>query len=547
MVALAFAAGIFKTRAVTLWGAAVDYGVGGHTDLMRTAVLGMLIFIVLDGIRTGAHYTVIGYATEGLFFDMRRRLFSALCHADTATLERQAHSGDIALRACEDTERLCDVIAGNFSHFMRLIFQAIFAIVVCLLLSWQLAIAYFLVLPLSLYVLSAVSRPLERLQAEARGGAGRSVDVATDALSAIHAVKMYGVQDEMDKRFAKHVDESFARSIRAMRIGMGMTTIKYTVAVVQTLVLFVIGAWLVGRGLVSIGAVMAFVALAVYVTEAMGMVDRMIFRVKEASALAGRIYEVLELPDEEEVLAKNGNAPAPTEAGEEYVRFTNLHFAYEKGGAPVLAGINLVVHKGQKVAIIGASGAGKSTLVKIICRLYGYSGGSAVILPRQRIALVSQEAGLFEGTIYENVQYGNPAATQADIENALKAADLWGFVSTLPQGVHTPLSEFGASLSGGQRQRLSIARALVKNADLVLLDEATSALDIKTEQEVQHALDNLLHNRAAIIVAHRLTTVQKADYIYCMDGGRITEEGPPAQLRTAGGYYAEMCELQGVT
>ncbi|MCL2528179.1 MAG: ABC transporter ATP-binding protein/permease [Defluviitaleaceae bacterium] len=551
MVALAFLAGIFKTRAATLWGEAVDYGVAGNTSAMRFAILAMLLFIVLDGLRTGVHYTIIGRATEGLFYDIRMALFCALTRADMATLEKETHAGDIALRVCEDTERLCDIIAGNFSHYMRLIFQAGFAIVVCIFLSWQLAIAYFLLLPLSLWLLSAVSKPLEKLQTEARGGAGRSADIASGAIAGIHAVKIYGLEDEMSRRFSSHIDEAYTRSARSVKIGMGMTTIKYIVAVIQTLVLFVVGTWLVGLGAASIGAVMAFVALAVYVTEAFGLADRMIVHVKSAAALGVRVYEVLDLPQE-----AAGDAEIVPMDVNEYVRFNSLKFAYDQEN-PVLDGLNLVVRKGQKVAIVGPSGSGKSTIIKLICRLYGHGGGQLTLFGengeeiniaelRSQLALVSQEASLFEGSILENVRYGNGSATEADIIAALKSADLWGFVSTLPEGIHTNLGEFGTGLSGGQRQRLSIARALVKDAQLVLMDEATSALDTKSEQEIQQALDNLLEGRAAVIVAHRLTTVQKADYIYCLDNGRVVEEGSPQSLLSKGGYYHEMCKMQGV-
>jgi len=570
MTLLAFLAGIFKTRAATLWGEAVDYGVGGQFDLMRLAAFGMLGFIALDGLRTALHYTVIGQVTERMFRGIRMSLFSVLSMADTATLENKTRSGDIALRACEDTERMCDLMANNLGHYSRLVFQAVFAIVVCLLLSWRLAIAYFILLPISIWLLGVVSRPLQRLQAGARGDSGRSADIATGALAGISSVKIFQLEGEMDKQFATHVDAAYERGVKASRIGMGMTTIKYVVSVLQTLVLFIVGAWLVSRGLITIGAVMAFIALAVYVTEAFGLADTMIVRVKEAITLSGRLYEVLDLPREEQ----GDGAVVPMESGE-YVKFANLNFAYSSQNrsarnahasvlnvttseAMVLNGLNLSVKAGQKVAIVGASGSGKSTVIKLICRLYNSTGsgeftlfgadGTQISLHdlRRELALVSQEPSLFEDSILENVRYGRVSATESEIIDALKAANLWNFVSTLPDGIHTKLGEFGSQLSGGQRQRLSIARALVKDAKLILLDEATSALDTQTEQEIQGALDVLLEGRAAVIVAHRLSTVQNADYIYCIESGTVVEEGTPAELYNKGGYYTQMCQMQGI-
>jgi ABC-type multidrug transport system fused ATPase/permease subunit len=552
MVLMAFLAGIFKARSATLWGEAVDFGVAGNTDAMLYAALGMLIFIALDGIRTAAHYTVIGQVVESMFREVRMAVFGALCRAETSVLEKHMRSGDIALRACEDTERLCEIISGNFSHYMRLIFQAIFAIVVCVMLSWQLAIAYFLLLPISIWILNAVSKPLEKLQTSVRGSAGRSADVASGVLSGIHAVKIFGMESEMEKRFASHIDEAYERFARSGRIGMGMTTIKYVVSVLQTLVLFIVGAWLVSLGLVSIGAVMAFVSLAIYVTEAFSIADRMIFTLKSSLALAGRVYEVLDLP--KEATGKPDVSPKETE---EYVRFKQFNFAYEES-QNVLSDLNLTIRRGQKVGIVGPSGSGKSTLVKLICRLYGYDGGNLSLFGeagedislsrlRAELALVSQEPSLFEGSILENVRFGRESATEKEAIDALKAADLWGYVSAMPEGIHTKLGEFGSGLSGGQRQRLSIARAIIKDAKLVLLDEATSALDTQSEREIQYALDKLLEGRAAVIVAHRLTTVQRADYLYCLENGAVVEEGTPEELLAKGGYYYEMCKMQGLT
>ena len=579
MVFLALLAGVLKTRAATLWGEAVDFGVKGYIDPMLFSALGMLLFIGLDGIRTAAHYTVIGQVTERMFKDIRMSLFAVLSQAKMSVIENHMRSGDIALRACEDTEQLCDTIAARFGHFVRLVFQAAFAVIACVFLSWRLSIAYFLLLPISLWLLGVVSKPLQRLQSEARGGAGRSADIASGALSGIHGVKIFGLENEMVRRFATHVDAAYERAAKAGRIGMGMTTIKYVVSVLQTLVLFIVGAWLISLDLISIGAVMAFVVLAAYVTEAFGLADAMIFHVKNAAALSGRLYEVLDLP-----LEAQGDAAQDPKEVKDYVRFRKLDFSYHDfadrdfdktdmainagtGNSSdssdscesqnVLSGLELVVREGQKVAIVGPSGSGKSTVIKLICRLYDYGGngltlfgadGNMINLPklRSRLALVTQEPALFEGSILDNVRYGRLSATEEEVIDALQAADLWGFVSVLPEGIHTKLGEFGSRLSGGQRQRLSIARALVKNAKLVLLDEATSALDTQSEREIQQALDNLLEGRAAVIVAHRLTTVQKADYLYCLENGTVVEEGTPAELYAKGGYYYEMCRMQNV-
>ena len=548
MVILAGLAGVFKTRAATLWGEAVDFGVSGLTDAMLQAALLMLLFIVIDGIRTGVHYTVIGQVTERMFKGVRTRIFNILLKADSLHLENKMRSGDLALRVGADTDRLCHQIAGNFSHHSRLIIQALFAVTVSIILSWQLAVAYFILLPISIFVLSIVSKRLTRLQSKFLSSSGRSADIVSDAISGITAVKMFALEKEMDRRFAEHVDSAYDRFKASAKIDMEMTAIRYIVMILQTLVLFIVGAWLVGEGIVTIGTVMAFVVLAAYVTEAFNISENMIRNIKQTLALSIRLYEVLDLPVENE----GETTVVPQETG---INFKDYNFAY--GDTYALQGLNLHIKKGQKIGIVGSSGSGKSTIIKLICRLYGHgtgeftlfgANGDKIYLPelRKKLALVSQEPSLFETSILENVRMGKETATDDEVISALKSADLWDFIKTLPDGVHTNLGEFGSRLSGGQKQRLSIARAFVKQAELVLLDEATSALDSKSEQEIKQALDNLLKDRTAIIVAHRLTTVQDVDYIYCLNEGRVIEEGNPAVLYKQKGYFYEMCMMQEV-
>ncbi|MCL1883969.1 MAG: ABC transporter ATP-binding protein/permease [Defluviitaleaceae bacterium] len=550
IVFLALLAGVFKSRSATYWGAAVDYGVGGFMDAMLNAVVLMLVFIALDGVRTMILYFLVGRAAEGMFFDIRMRLFNVLGFSDMAALARRMRSGDMALCACEDTERLCNVISSQFANYLRITSQALFAIVICFFLSWRLALAYFIFLPVSLWLLSVVSKTIQKLQKQTRTEAGRSADVALNAISGINAVKVFSMEKVMDSRFGSIIDEAFEAQKKIARIGMKMTIIKYTVNVMQVLALFIMGAWLVSEGLITIGAVMSFVILSVYVSEAMRSIDMMIARVKEAFALTGRIYEILDFQQE----VRGSTRPLPSI--EEYVSFKNVSFSYDEE-SKILSNLSLSVKKGEKIAIVGQSGSGKSTVIRLICRFYEHDSGEIKLFGvsgeeicmdalRKNLALVTQEPFLFEGSIAENVRFGDTSATNDDVIEALKSANLWDFVSSLPDGLDTCLGEFGSRLSGGQRQRLSIARALVKNAKLILLDEPTSALDYQTEQEIQHALENLLHNRAAVIVAHRLSTVKNADYMYCMENGELIEEGTPDELYARKGYYYEMCQFQNV-
>ena len=408
LVLLIIPSGILKTLIATYWGAAVDLGVGGHIDAMLTNAFWMLIFIATDGVRTIFVYTTVGQVMERIFVNIRARMFTALSVADTAAMEKEMRSGDFAFRACDDVEQLCDTISDNFTRFAQVIFQATFAIIACLIISWQLSIAYFLMLPVSLWILSKASARLERLWDESRDNSGLSANMITGALSGIHATKVFEMEPEMIKRYSYYVDEAFKRKKFIERVGMKLTIIRYVTTVLQTLILFIVGTWLVGQNLITIGNVISFVALAFWVTEAFEHVDWMIFSFKFSTVLARRIHEVFDLQEE------SSGEECVRDDSTEFVRFTDVDFSYNQDNEEqnILNKLNLVVKQGQKVAIVGQSGSGKSTVIRLICRLFAHDDGSITMFGKQgekinldslrgKLALVTQEPALFEDFILE--------------------------------------------------------------------------------------------------------------------------------------------------
>lgn len=549
IVALALLAGFFKVLAATYWGRAVDAGVAELTSVMLWSALGMVLFILLDGIRTAVLYHIIGRVTERMFLSLRMRAFAVLTRGDVAELEKQLRSGDLAMRVNGDAESLCDIVAGEFPNNLRLLFQAIIAIIACFFLSWQLSIAYLVLLPLTLWMTRVISYPVQQIRKEARGNAGAAMNLASDMLGGMDTVKSFAMADALQHKFDGALNRSMEQNVGIERRAMAMTVVKYAAGVIQLMLLFLIGTMLTSRGLVSIGNVMAFIALSAYIGEAFGQLDRMMMIMRNAVALSGRLYDIFDIPME----TQGGETPAGDST---CVVMQDVHFNYDSDRT-ILDGITLKVMKNQKVALIGPSGCGKSTLIRLICRFYaptkgdvklfGCNAGSVDIQAlRQRIALVTQEAHLFDGTIADNVRCSRSDATRDQIEAALQDAGMWDFVQMLPNGMETPIGEFGGRLSGGQRQRLCIARAFLKDAQLVLMDEATSALDTDSERDIQDAMDRLLKDRAAIIVAHRLSTVQCVDYVYCLDRGFVMEQGTQADLLRRRGYYYDMCEQQGL-
>ena len=542
-------AGGLKLAASTLWGQAVDFGVAGRISPMLWAAGAMALVILVDCARTAVHYHIIGRVTETMFRDVRMKAFRKLTTGDAATLERDFRTGDTATRLNSDIDVLNNFTAGHVSNFSRLLFQGVVALAGCLFLSWQMSLAYLVVLPLSLWIVKRVSAPIQAKTKSSLDSTGAAMSVAAEAIQGALTVKAFGAEEELARRFDAAVDSATQQKVQSEKISQKLTGVKYAANVIQTMALFLLGSVLVTRGAVSVGTLVAFLALSNYITEPFGQLDYMISQVRRATATAQRYFEVMDVPNEADGPVTRPASLVPCQAQE-------LAFSYD-GQNRVLQDITLRIAQGQQVAVVGESGCGKSTLLRMLCRFYLPQAGSLRLFGveakdwqgealRQHIALVTQNSTLFDGSVYENVVYGKPGLTRAECRAALEAVELWDFVSQLPDGMDHPIGEGGAALSGGQKQRLCIARALVKEAPLVLLDEATSALDTQTEKEVQAALDKLLAGRSAVIVAHRLTTVQNAHYVYVLEQGHVLEEGPPKELLAKRGRYYEMCKLQGL-
>lgn len=551
IVGLSLASGVLKMLAATCWGRAVDLGVAGQVNDMLVNAGLMGLFILLDCARTAVHYRIIGHITESMFLEVRARAFEKITRGDGGVLENHFRTGDVAARLNSDIDFLSTFSSGHLSNFSRMIFSGMFGLAACICISWQLALIYMIILPISIWTVAAISGPIQAQSKRSMDSTGSAMSTAADAISGALTVKAFAAQDALEARFSRSVDAAYREKVRTEKLSMKMTGVKYIAKVMQLMSLFLMGGWLVQGGMLTVGAFVAFVTLSNYITEAFDNSDYMLKSLRSAAANAQRYYEVIDIPDEWGGPARQRQNDVPCQA--EALRFT-----YDGASIPALDGLNLAVPPGQKVAVVGASGCGKSTLVKLICRLYLPGKGSLKLFGtdvsawdpdalRQNIAIVTQESNLFDGSIYENIAYGRPGLSRQDCEQALRAVSLWDFVCSFPEGMDHIIGESGQTLSGGQKQRLCIARAMVKQAPLVLLDEATSALDLQTEREVQESLDKLLAGRAAIIIAHRLSTVQGADYIYVMESGKAVEEGPPQELLARKGKYWEMCRLQGLT
>ena len=437
-------AGGLKLAASTLWGQAVDFGVAGRISPMLWAAGAMALVILVDCARTALHYHIIGRVTETMFRDVRMKAFRKLTTGDAATLERDFRTGDTATRLNSDIDVLNNFTAGNVSNFSRLLFQGVVALAGCLFLSWQMSLAYLVVLPLSLWIVKRVSAPIQAKTKSSLDSTGAAMSVAAEAIQGTLTVKAFGAEEELARRFDAAVDSATQQKVQSEKISQKLTGVKYAANVIQTMALFLLGSVLVTRGAVSVGTLVAFLALSNYITEPFGQLDYMISQVRRATATAQRYFEVMDVPNEADGPVTRPASLVPCQAQE-------LAFSYD-GQNRVLQDITLRIAQGQQVAVVGESGCGKSTLLRMLCRFYLPQAGSLRLFGveakdwqgealRQHIALVTQNSTLFDGSVYENVAYGKPGLTRAECRAALEAVELWDFVSQLPDGMDHPIGE----------------------------------------------------------------------------------------------------------
>ncbi|MEK1890608.1 MAG: ABC transporter ATP-binding protein, partial [Phyllobacterium sp.] len=372
-----------------------------------------------------------------------------------------------------------------------------------------------------------------------------------EATQGITIVKAFTMEDQLRGKVTTLIDRAEERSNKIARVEERLTPITDLIAGLAIASMIAYTGYRAVHGVEPPGAMFGFMTAVLLAYDPVRRLARVQVGLERALVNARMIYEILDI--EPRQADSIGAVPITVPAGE--VRFDNVRFGY--GEVPVLHGITFTAAAGKSTAIVGASGAGKSTLFGLVERFYDIDGGRILIdgqdiayvskrSLRKSIAYVSQQPYLFEGTIADNIRYGRPDATDAEVIEAAKLANADEFIRRQPQGYSTEIGENGANLSGGQRQRLSIARAIVRDASILLLDEATSALDNESEKRVQQALDRVMHGRTTIVIAHRLSTIVNADRIVVMEAGRVVEEGVHTSLLAIpNGVYARFYQLQG--
>jgi len=552
VIALTASAAAMLTVPVAVRGM-VDFGFSGAGGV---AIDGYFVVLIAIGLvlaaASAARMYAVNWLGERVVADLRAEVFGHLATLGPAFYET-THSGEVMSRLTADTTQIKAAAGSALSQALRNLIMLAGALVMMFVTSPTLSALALAAIPAIVFPLLAYGRAVQRLSRAAQDRLADASAYAADNLGAVRAMVAFGQEATVSRRFAAAVERAFAAARSRLLARAGLTAIGIFLVVASVVGVLWFGARMVVAGEMSGGRLGQFILYAVFAAGALAELAEVWGELAQAAGAAERLMELLAAQPQIAAPSQPKRLPVPPLGT---VEFRDVRFVYpSRPGVSALNGVSFGVARGETVALVGPSGAGKSTIFNLILRFYDAQGGSVMVDGhsvaevdplelRSRLALVPQEVALFDDTVIENIRYGAPDASPADVKRAAAAAQADAFIAALPEGYATRLGERGVTLSGGQRQRIALARAVLRDAPILLLDEATSALDAESEAAVQRALARITEGRTTLVIAHRLATVQRASRILVLDRGQIVEEGRHADLVRRGGLYARLAELQ---
>jgi len=520
--------------------------------LLNQYFLGALGIAALLAVGTAMRYLLVTKLGERVVTDIRKAVFDRVIGMSPAFFEKVL-TGEVLSRITTDTTLILSVIGSSISVALRNVLLFIGGLILMLFTSVKLTGMVLLIVPMVIVPILVLGRRLRVLSKENQDWIAESSGNASEALLSVQTVQAFTHEAQSRQTFGEVSDLSLGAALRRIKTRAVMTSIVIFLIFTGVVGVLWIGANDVREGLMSAGALIQFVIYAVMVAGAVSALSEIWGELQRAAGATERLVELLQTEDTVKDPANSVSLAQPVR-GE--IRFEGVDFNYPaRPDIPALKGVDLSIKPGETVAFVGPSGAGKTTIIQMIQRFYDPLQGQitldGVALTdmrrqdfRQHIALVPQDPVIFATTALENIRFGRPDASDAEVEAAAKAAAAHEFISKLPDSYNSYVGERGVMLSGGQKQRIAIARAILRDAPVLLLDEATSALDAESERLVQSAVDELAQTRTTLVVAHRLATVKKADRIIVMDGGQVVAQGRHDELVAQDGLYAKLARLQ---